>query len=108
MLIQETDADVRGLLERLVEHFGHEPLLWEGEGAPVPDVDILLLDPEAGLATALALREQDPSVAIVCVALHPPSPELEALRPAGCLYKPFGVAELRDALAAAAESRRAG
>lgn len=105
VLIADPHPEVRGLLVRLVRHLGHEAeaLATGGEGE-LPRGDALVVDPveEAGLAVARALRARDPGLPVILVSGLAAGGEALALGPVAQLPKPFAIADLERALAAAA------
>jgi CheY-like chemotaxis protein len=108
ILVCEPHAEVRALLGHVVARLGHEPVYptgGRGDGAPVGDVDVLILEPAdpAALATAESLRLHDERLPIVCASIYPASEAPERLRPFAYLVKPFGLAELERTLCAAAD-----
>jgi len=102
VLISEPHPDCRALLELVVRRAGHEPL-GQGELADGDDPGLLILEPASadGLAIAHRLRRRLEELPIICTSIRPPSPATETLRPAAYLVKPFRLAELQAAIAAA-------
>jgi CheY-like chemotaxis protein len=112
ILVCEPHAEVRELLGHVVERLGHEPVYPAGgrvRTLPEGDVDVILLEPAdpASLSAAERLRGRCAELPIVCASIHPDSGETARLRPLAYLLKPFGLADLERALAAAVESAAA-
>ena len=108
ILIAEPHADVRSLFEFVVSRLGHESLsLVRSDGAKLPPVDAMIVEPAAPTALALArdLRARSPDVPIVCASIFPAEPSALELGPIAYLEKPFGLSELEYVLRLALESR---
>jgi DNA-binding NtrC family response regulator len=108
ILIAEPHADVRSLFEFVVERLGHEWIsLVRGNGADLPPIDAVLLEPAAPAALALArdLRARSPDLPIVCASIFPAEPSALELAPIAYLEKPFGLSELEHILRLALEPR---
>jgi len=108
ILICEPQAEVRELLVHVVERLGHEPVFPESRrGDALPgDVDVVLLEPAdpGARSAAETLLHQHEGIPVVCASIHPDSGQANGLRPLAYLVKPFGLAELEQALTAAVES----
>jgi DNA-binding NarL/FixJ family response regulator len=98
ILISEPDPETRILLELHVLRLGHQLL----GGGPAADEQpaAVLVEPAstAGLHTARALRSRYPELPIICISIHPPSPETAALEPSAYLLKPVRRSDLERAL----------
>lgn len=102
VLIGEPFPEVRQLLERAVDHLGHEALTHEpGAAGPPLDVDVLVLEPsyEGGLALAQELRRENPGLSVICTCSETPGSDIRELAPVAYLVKPFALADLERALA---------
>jgi CheY-like chemotaxis protein len=102
ILIIEPHAEVRDLLARIVVRMGHEPVPSLGSGEDdLSGIDVVLLEPAAweGVDTARAARAK--GARIVGVSIFPASEEARALEPVAYLLKPFSLADLERAIAAA-------
>jgi len=100
ILINETHADVRRLLEHMVTRLGHDPVaVTELNDDLVASADVLLVEPvePQGAALAQLAHHLRPSLPIVFVSVAPPTVEL-GLIPTAFLLKPFSLAELSAAL----------
>jgi hypothetical protein len=73
ILLSEADPDVRRLLVVLLERLGHEAIVLEGGVSTPPSADLMLLEPSepTRLEQARAIREQRPSLPVVCVSVLP-------------------------------------
>jgi DNA-binding response OmpR family regulator len=102
VLIAEPSPGIRQLFEIVVRMRGDEPVLFE-HGSPLPDVDAAILDcsEDAALAAVRELRRRRPALPVICAGVHTKDPEADALAPVTYLRKPFSLAELDAALAAA-------
>jgi CheY-like chemotaxis protein len=100
ILIAEQHPAVRRLLERRLQHLGHEPVTWNGGDVAVETIDAALVepaDPET-LAFARTLRRAQPDLPIVVSSVRGRTLETAWLRPAAHLVKPFAVSRLERAL----------
>jgi CheY-like chemotaxis protein len=98
-LIIEPHEEIRPLYATIVCSLGHEVAFSNGRTVAQPDV--VLVEPayRDAFESALRLRHAYPQLPIVCASIHEPSQEtVRALLPSTYLLKPFGLAELRDAL----------
>jgi CheY-like chemotaxis protein len=104
ILVCEPQAEVRELLGHVVERLGHEPV-FPNCSAP-RDVDVVLLEPADPWARSAAspFLDRRSRTPVVCASIYPDSGHLGGLRPLAYLVKPFGLAELEQALTAAVES----
>ena len=102
VLIIERDADLRRLYAAVVRGLGFEAAFHEGGEVP-PIADVVLVEPvqHESLRIAVRVRERQPDVPIVCASVREPTHSSAALRPVRHLRKPFGLAELTDAISAA-------
>jgi CheY-like chemotaxis protein len=111
VLIVEPSSEVRALLAHVVSDLGHEPIpAQEPTAAEIASADVSLVEPASpqALATAQELRERRPDLPLVCVSIHPKTPEVTALKPDAYLVKPFSLGQVERAVetAAAAHGRR--
>jgi CheY-like chemotaxis protein len=93
--VNEPNPETRDLLALLVTRLGHDVV--------ERDADVVLVEPveDGPGAVGLARRANPRARIVVCsIALHDRD-ELGALRADGFLLKPFGLAELRAAIAEA-------
>ena len=102
VLISEPHPDSRALFELVVRRAGHEPV-GLGELADREPPELMILEPASGegLAIAHQLRRRLEGLPIICTSIRPAGPGTATLRPAAYLLKPFRLAELESALAAA-------
>jgi DNA-binding response OmpR family regulator len=111
VLIGEPFPEVRQLLERAVDHLGHQPVAHEpGAGDLPPDVDVLVLEPtlEGGLELVRALREENPDLPVICACSEMPGADVRDLAPIAYLVKPFALTDLERALTDAVRRSVAG
>lgn len=101
ILIVEPHNDVRTLFEHVVRRVGHEPVVVEVVGAELPDVDAAVIEPGDGHGLAVARRLRDLGRPIVFASIFPAEREMLELGPVAYFVKPFALAELEHALAAA-------
>jgi DNA-binding response OmpR family regulator len=114
VLIGEPFREVRALLERAVDHLGHEAVPHDrGWRDALPDVDVLVLEPALtdGIELARALRRDNPDLPVICTCAASPGDDVEELDPVAYLVKPYALADLERALdeavrRATARSRR--
>jgi len=103
VLIIEQSAAVRELIATIVAGLGHEPLPLDPETATeVPDADLVLVAPELPRARRLValIRARSPGVPVVAVTSGPEElTSLTELGPVLPLAKPFGLDDLRKAIA---------
>jgi DNA-binding response OmpR family regulator len=102
VLISEPHPDSRALFELVVRRAGHEPV-GLGELADREPPELMILEPASGEALEIAhqLRRRLEDLPIICASIRPAGPATDSLRPAAYLLKPFRLAELDAALAAA-------
>ena len=108
ILILESAPEIRELFVQIVRRLRHEPVVLDELGdVDAADVDVVVVEPasvgRAGIA--LALRERDPQLPIICVSVEPPSEQFKRLRPVAYLQKPFSIGDLERALLKALEQR---
>jgi CheY-like chemotaxis protein len=111
ILISESDADVRRMLERMLMRLGHEPILVR---VPAPEqlqrADVLLVEPAAptGAVLAQAAGIVNPRLALISASVGAPPPELLELGVAfdAALVKPFTSEQLDVAIEQALRDRR--
>jgi len=111
VLVCDPHPEVRGLLLRVAERLGYDAVaVHSSELERAPAADVLVLDPtdDEVLAFGRALRERDPSLAVVVVCSLPPVAAVSALEPVAVLLKPFPLAELERALTVAAVAEAVG
>jgi DNA-binding response OmpR family regulator len=101
VLISEPHPDCRALLELVVTRAGHDPIGGGGGSAEGDDLAALILEPASaeGLALAQRLRRRLGDLPIICTSVRPPDEEIQTLRPAAYLLKPFRLSDLDSALA---------
>jgi CheY-like chemotaxis protein len=100
---------VRELIARVAARLGHEALaLTSLPTDDHPTVDAIVLEPAwiPGLEFARTLRERNPGARIVLESIEPDSEARREFRPVRFLVKPFGLADLEQALASALEPGR--
>jgi DNA-binding response OmpR family regulator len=102
VLISEPHPDSRALFELVVRRAGHQPV-GLGELADRDPPELMILEPASGEALAIAhqLRRRLEDLPIICTSIQPANGDTAALRPVAYLVKPFRLAELEAALAAA-------
>jgi DNA-binding response OmpR family regulator len=102
VLISEPHPDSRALFELVVRRAGHEPI-GPGELTDEELPELMILEPASGegLATARRLRRRLEDLPIICTSIKPAGPAVEDLSPIAYLVKPFRLAELEAAVAAA-------
>jgi DNA-binding response OmpR family regulator len=101
VLIGEPFREVRTLLERAVDHLGHEAVAHDrGWREELPDVDVLVLEPALtdGIELARALRRDNPDLPVICTCAASPGEDVEELDPVAYLVKPYALADLERAL----------
>ena len=102
ILIIEPHAEVRDLLARVVTRMGHEPVPSTGRGEDdLSGIDVVLLEPAAWEGVDVARAAKSCGATIVGVSIFPASEEVGELQPVAYLLKPFSLAELEQAIAAA-------
>lgn len=101
ILIAEPYAEVQQLFVHFVSALGHEPIVHDPAVADV-GIDALILEPAMAGAAELveSLRTLDPDLPVVAVSVYPPSALPVRIEWTSFHLKPFGLAVLRDALAA--------
>lgn len=102
ILIAEPEPDLRSYAQQAVLELGHEPLLLDAHTGTGVDVLLLAMCADA-VATASALRREDPALPIVCMGTAPVDDAVRCLRPVAYLVKPFRLADLARALTRALE-----
>jgi CheY-like chemotaxis protein len=102
ILIAEPEPDLRSFVLQAVLELGHEPLLLDTPTGTRVDVLLLAMCADA-VATASALRRDDPALPIVCMGTAPADDQVRGLRPVAYLVKPFRLADLARALTRALE-----
>jgi DNA-binding response OmpR family regulator len=103
ILIVEPHPEVRDLLVRIVERLGHTGVRLEDDQFGDAAADAALLEPGDEDALEVARDLHDRGMPLVCVSIHPRSPEVEALEPAAYVLKPFALSEIERAIDAALE-----
>jgi CheY-like chemotaxis protein len=106
ILLSEADPDVRRLLVVLLERLGHEAIVLEGGVSTPPSADLMLLEPAepTRLEQAREIREQRPSLPVVCVSVLPVEARFLTLGPLGYLTKPFTFEQLSTVIDSALAS----
>jgi CheY-like chemotaxis protein len=107
VLVVEPHAEVRELLVRIVRRLGHEALVHDGRSPSGREhVDVVILEPaQEGSLEAVEPLVREQRAALVCVSIFPATERTAALAPVAHLQKPFSLAELEHALAAAVTQR---
>ena len=107
MLVLEPDDEVRELLRRVLVRLGHEAL------APatvptgkLPDLNAVFLEPawRPALELAQALKAKNARLPVVFESIELGSGREADLNPVRYLVKPFALADLEEAIAAALRS----
>jgi hypothetical protein len=103
VLINEPHQDVRALIVQMTARLGYEPVALHDVGAAPADARVLVFEPAEPecLEHAQALSLDRPDLRLVCVSIQPPEPQWLELDPVAYVIKPFTLAGLRCALAAA-------
>jgi len=106
ILLSEADPDVRRLFVVLLERLGHEAIVLEGGVSTPPSADLMLLEPSepSRLEQAREIREQRPSLPVVCVSVLPAEARVLTLGPLGYLTKPFTLEQLSTVIDSALAS----
>ena len=106
ILLSEADPDVRRLFVVLLERLGHEAIVLEGGVSTPPSADLMLLEPSepSRLEQAREIREQRPSLPVVCVIVLPAEARFLTLGPLGYLTKPFTLEQLSTVIDSALAS----
>lgn len=107
ILIRDATPALERLLASVAARAGHETTVLGPEATPGTRGDLLLLDPTAPGANGWVelLRQNDPSFPVVCIGSAHTDPTAAAIRPVAIVPKPFHLAELEAALAAALRHR---
>ncbi len=111
ILISESHAEVRRLLERMVVRLGHEPVAVR---APTPQqltsADVFVLEPADPIGAVLAQAAHliDPTLPLICASVTAPPSELAELGISftATLVKPFTLEQLGAAIERALRLRR--
>ena len=110
ILIVEPHADIRSLLELVINRLGHEPVIYTGVADDALDVDAAVIEPGEGPGIAVAKQLRPRGVAVVFISIFPAESEALSLEPSAYLVKPFPLYALEHALTdalAPAEARTA-
>jgi hypothetical protein len=101
ILIAEPYVEVQQLFVHFLLALGHEPVVYDPAMAEV-GIDALILEPAmAGSAELVeSLRALDPDLPVIAVSIYPPWALPVRIEWTSYHVKPFGLAVLRDALAA--------
>ena len=101
ILIAEPYAEVQQLFVHYLLALGHEPIVHDREVAEV-GIDALILEPAMAGAAELveSLRTLEPDLPVIAVSIYPPWALPVSIEWTSYHVKPFGLAVLRDALAA--------
>lgn len=96
---------VSELLRIVLDLHGHVSVDHDDIGVLEGELDALIVDPTwpIGLACAHELRRSYPDIPIICVSVHSPTQEAQALRPVSYLTMPFHLADLELAVRRALE-----
>ena len=99
ILIVEPHADIQSLLEHVIRKLGHEPVLADSAGSETMDAAAAVIEPgdARGLPLARSLRES--GCPVIFTSIFPADQESLDLEPVAYFVKPFGLTELRNALA---------
>jgi CheY-like chemotaxis protein len=106
ILILEPHPEVSQLFGQVALRLGHTSVTEVSPDASVAPVDAIVVEPtgKRGRALARLLHERFPDIPVICASTLPPTPEIRAdLEPRAYLTKPFMLADLEQALAAALE-----
>jgi len=101
ILIVEPHADIRSLLELVINRLGHEPVVYNGGSEDPLNVDAAVIEPGEGPGIAVARQLRPRGVEVVFISIFPPEPEALELTPSAYLVKPFPLYALENALSAA-------
>ena len=99
ILIVESHADIRALLELVVRRLRHEPVLHFGGDLDPSSVDAAVIEPGEGEGLPVARALRAAGVPVLFASIFPPAKEALALEPVAYLVKPFPLFELETALA---------
>lgn len=101
ILIAEPYAEVQQLFVHFVSALGHEPIVYDLAVTAI-GIDALILEPAMAGAADLVetLRALNPDLPVLAVSVYPPSALPVRIDWTSFHLKPFGLAVLRDALAA--------
>ena len=102
ILVSEVDRDVRRLLVTLLERFGHEAIVLDGDVVVPPRADALVVDPSsrAGIEHARLVRAFFPQLPVLCLNPLPADAGFLGRGPTTFLPKPFAAEQLDGALVA--------
>ena len=102
ILIDEPHPDIRVLLAAVVCRAGHAPI-GEAELTEETEPALMIVEPAylESLSAAVRLRRRFPKLPIIFASIRPPEAATKALEPVEHLLKPFRLAELEAAMAAA-------
>ncbi len=98
ILIVEPHADIRSLLELVINRLGHEPVVYHGGDEQHSDIDAAVIEPGEGPGIAVARELRPRGVVVVFISIFPPEQEVLELKPSAYLVKPFPLYALENAL----------
>jgi len=96
--VAEPHADVRSLLEVVVERLGHDAVVANGADPDGADVEAAVIEPGEAAGLELARRLHARAVPLVFTSIYPATPEVMALGPVAYLVKPFALYALERAV----------
>jgi DNA-binding response OmpR family regulator len=103
ILIVEPHADIRSLLELVINRLGHEPVVYNGGSEEPMNVDAAVIEPGEGPGISVARQLRPRGVEVVFISIFPPESEVLDLKPSAYLVKPFPLYALENALTDALE-----
>ena len=103
ILIVEPHADIRALLELVINRLGHEPVVYNGGSEEPTDIDAAVIEPGKGPGIAVARQLFPQGVKVVFISIFPAEQAALDLKPSAYLVKPFPLYALENALTAALE-----
>ncbi len=98
ILIVEPHADIRSLLELVINRLGHEPVVYNGGSEEQTNIDAAVIEPGAGPGIAVARQLRPQGVEVVFISIFPPELDVLDLKPSAYLVKPFPLYALENAL----------
>ena len=103
ILIVEPHADIRSLLELVINRLGHEPVVYNGGTEDPMNVDAAVIEPGEGPGISVARQLRPRGVEVVFISIFPAEQAALDLKPSAYLVKPFPLYALENALTAALE-----
>jgi DNA-binding response OmpR family regulator len=98
ILIVEPHADIRSLLELVINRLGHEPVIYNGGSEEQANIDAAVIEPGEGPGIAVARQLRPQGVEVVFISIFPPELDVLDLKPSAYLVKPFPLYALENAL----------